>query len=162
MTLHLPSSLVDGGSSKVDKMSYTHPNSILSIAMSSMSQREDMRKNQFLYFDYFTSENPCDSSTSPRDNFWPVTPKNYFETWVFSFSPKSSIFFQISIEVTFWLVNLEKSPLGLEQLSWAQVGNFSRSWRRIKCQIYTYPIFRSVLVSCVNLADQIFMSSYFT
>ena len=50
MTLHLPWSLADGGSSKVDKMSSTHPNIIPSVAMSSMRQREDMRKNPFLYF----------------------------------------------------------------------------------------------------------------
>jgi hypothetical protein len=36
-----------GGSSKVDKISSTHPNPILSVAMSFISQREDMRKNSF-------------------------------------------------------------------------------------------------------------------
>jgi hypothetical protein len=47
VTLHLPSSLVGDGSLKVNKMSSTHPNPIPSVAMSSMSQREDMRKNPF-------------------------------------------------------------------------------------------------------------------
>ena len=131
MTLHLPWSLVDGRSSKVDKMSSTHPNPIPPISMSSMSQREDMRKNPFWYFwfdrlwpfnfqfgcrpkssnhnnlvfihpiwklkivpkiyqsresmvrkpfwyfECFTFGNPCDSSTSPRANFRPVTPEKF-------------------------------------------------------------------------------------
>ena len=47
MTVHLPSSLVVGGSSKVDKMSSTHPNLIPLVAMSYLRQREDMRKNPF-------------------------------------------------------------------------------------------------------------------
>jgi hypothetical protein len=33
--------------SKVDQMSFTHPNPILLVAMISMSQREDMIKNPF-------------------------------------------------------------------------------------------------------------------
>ena len=49
-TLHLPWSLAVGGSSKVDKMSSTHPNSILLIGMSSMRQSKYMSKNPFWYF----------------------------------------------------------------------------------------------------------------
>ena len=47
VTLHLPWSLADGGSSKDDKMSSTHPNPILLVIMSSMRQMEDMSKNPF-------------------------------------------------------------------------------------------------------------------
>ena len=126
MTLHLPWSLVDGGSSKVDKMNF-----IPSDLMSSMRQREDIRKNKSWYFWFerlwpfnfqfgyrpkssnhnilvsthqiskpkivpeismlresmvrnsfwcfqcFTSRNTCDSSTSPRVNFWHVTLKKF-------------------------------------------------------------------------------------
>ncbi|CAF4206816.1 unnamed protein product, partial [Adineta steineri] len=36
-----------GGSSKVCKMSYTHPNSILSVAMGSLRQEEEMGKIPF-------------------------------------------------------------------------------------------------------------------
>ena len=50
MTLHLPWSLVDDRSLKVDKMSSTHPNLILSNVLSSTSQREGMRKNPFWDF----------------------------------------------------------------------------------------------------------------
>ena len=50
MTLHLPWSLAGSRSLKVDKMSSTHPNPIPSVDMSSMIQREDMRKNPFWYF----------------------------------------------------------------------------------------------------------------
>ena len=118
-----PLRLVVGGSSKVHKMSYTHPNSILSISMSYMRQEEEVGKNPFWYFwvdwpwpfnfqlkifkfkylgfcssdwktedssekleikriygektiwyfECFTFIGPCDSSTSPRANFWPGT-----------------------------------------------------------------------------------------
>jgi hypothetical protein len=38
---------VTGGSSKVHKMIYTHPNSILSVAMGSRRQEEEMREDPF-------------------------------------------------------------------------------------------------------------------
>ena len=50
VTLHLPWPLVDGETLKADKMSSTHPNSIPSDVLSSISQREFMRKKPFLYF----------------------------------------------------------------------------------------------------------------
>jgi hypothetical protein len=50
VTLHLPWSLANGRSSKVDKMSSIHPNPILLVAMSSVSKRKDMRKNSLWYF----------------------------------------------------------------------------------------------------------------
>jgi hypothetical protein len=50
VTLHLPSSLAIGESSKVDKMSSSHPNLIPSVSMRSMIQRKEMRKNPFREF----------------------------------------------------------------------------------------------------------------
>ena len=50
VTLHLPWSLVDGGSSKDDKMSSTHLNSIQLDVLNSMRQREYMRKISFWDF----------------------------------------------------------------------------------------------------------------
>ena len=41
---------VTSGSSKVREMSYTQPNLILSIALSSRRQEEEMIKDPFLYF----------------------------------------------------------------------------------------------------------------
>ena len=45
-----PLKLVVGGSSKVHKMSYTNPNLIPLVYMSSMRKEEEMRKNPFLDF----------------------------------------------------------------------------------------------------------------
>ena len=42
-----PLRLAVGGSSKVHKMSYTHPNLIPLVAMGSMRQEEEMRKDPF-------------------------------------------------------------------------------------------------------------------
>ena len=42
-----PLKLVTSGSSKVHKRSYTHPNLILPVAMSSRRQEEEMRKDPF-------------------------------------------------------------------------------------------------------------------
>ena len=50
MTLHLPWSLVDGGTSKDNQMCSTHPNSNLSYVLSSMIQREHMSKKKFWDF----------------------------------------------------------------------------------------------------------------
>ena len=50
MTLQLPWSLVDHEDSKADKMSSTHPNLITSDVLSSMRQREHMRKIPFEIF----------------------------------------------------------------------------------------------------------------
>ena len=49
----------------------------LKIVMEIYWSREFMVRNPFLYFECFTFGNPCDSSTSPRDNFWPVTPEKF-------------------------------------------------------------------------------------
>ena len=38
---------ITGGSSKVSKMSYTHPNLVSSVAMGSRRQEEEMRKDPF-------------------------------------------------------------------------------------------------------------------
>ena len=123
-----------GGSSKVHKMSYTHPNSIPSVAMGYRRQEEEIWKNHFeifrttncdlstsspisqkwnilisthpivklkivleilgsgedmikfffLYFEFFTSVNPCDSSPPPRWNHEPETQEKFLKH-VFSF-----------------------------------------------------------------------------
>ena len=119
--------MADGRSLKADKISFTYPNLIMSDVLSSMRQREDMRKNPFwyfrfdqlwplnfqfgcrpkstnhiilvsahpisklkidleislsrefmvrnpfLYFECYTSKNPCDSSPPPRAKIRPVT-----------------------------------------------------------------------------------------
>ena len=66
MTLYLPSALVVGGSSNVDKMSSTYLNLIPSVAMSSMRQREEMRKTHFEIFGMID----CDLSTSrPKSSY---------------------------------------------------------------------------------------------
>ena len=41
----------------------------LKIVLESSWSREFMVRNSFLYFEFFTSGNPCDSSTSPKVNF---------------------------------------------------------------------------------------------
>jgi hypothetical protein len=60
VALHLSSSLADGETSKVYKMSSTHPNSILSDDLSSMIQREDMIKKKI----DILGGTDCDPSTS--------------------------------------------------------------------------------------------------
>jgi hypothetical protein len=57
-------------------------------------------------------------------------PREIFETLVYSFSPKSSIFSQILIKVKFLLVNIEKSTLVLKQPSRDQVEFFFKSGRK--------------------------------
>ena len=163
MTLHLPWSLVVGGSLNVHKMSSTHPNPISSVSMSYISQREGMRKNpfwdfqvnrlwpfnfqpdifKFKYLGFYSSDwKTKDSSgkieierrhgekpififwvfhlqkslwlfTSPSGQFLARDPREIFETWVFIFSPQSTILSRIPLQVTYWWLNLAKPELGL-------------------------------------------------
>jgi hypothetical protein len=55
-----PLKLVTGGSLKVHKMSYTHPNLIPSVVMGYRRKEEEMRKDPFLDF----RPTNCDVSTS--------------------------------------------------------------------------------------------------
>jgi hypothetical protein len=52
VTLHLTWSLTNGEDSKVDKMSYNHPNLNLVGVIDSRSQDEPMGKNSFLDFEF--------------------------------------------------------------------------------------------------------------
>ena len=54
-----------------------HPIGKMKIVPESLRLREDMVKNPFLDFECFSYGNPCDSSTSPRANFWPKTPEKF-------------------------------------------------------------------------------------
>ena len=151
MTLHLSWSLANGISLRDDKMSSTNPNLIFSDVLSSIIQREEMRKNPFWYFwfgqlwpfnfyfgcrpkssnhiilvfahsisklkivpeisqsrelmvtnpfgyfECFTFENPCDSTTSPRAKIRHVTPDK--------FSKHGFSFFHLNLPFSFesWL-----------------------------------------------------------
>ena len=55
----------------------THPIWKLKIVSESSRSRESMVRNPFLDFECLNSRNPCHSSTSPRANSWPVTPKKF-------------------------------------------------------------------------------------
>ena len=54
-----------------------HPIWKLKIFREISRSRESMVRNPFWYFECFTSGYPYDSSTSPRDNFWPVTSEKF-------------------------------------------------------------------------------------
>ena len=76
MTLQLPVWL----STKIIKSNNvvsTHPIWKLKIVPEIYWSREYMVRNPFLDFECFTSINPCDSSTSPRANFWPMSPEKF-------------------------------------------------------------------------------------
>ena len=60
MTLHLPSTLVVGGTLNIKKMIFAHPNLMLSVTMSSMRQEEEIGKTDFEIF----RPTDCDLSTS--------------------------------------------------------------------------------------------------
>ena len=57
----------------------THPFAKLKIVLESLWSREDMVKNPFSNFGFFTSENPCDSSPPPRQNHEPGTPEKFLK-----------------------------------------------------------------------------------
>ena len=54
-----------------------HPIWKLKIVPKISWPRESIVRNPFLHFKCFIHGNTCDSSTSPRANYWPVTPKKF-------------------------------------------------------------------------------------
>ena len=80
----------------------THPIAKLKIVLESLWSREDMVKNQFSNFYFFTSENPCDSSPPPRLNHEPGTPEK--------FSKHGFSFFNLNIPLS--LETRTKSKIG--------------------------------------------------
>jgi hypothetical protein len=64
-----------------------HPIVKLKIVMESVGSGEDMVKNPFSDFDFFTSGNPCDSSPPPRRNHEPGTPEKFSKNGFSFFNP---------------------------------------------------------------------------
>jgi hypothetical protein len=65
----------------------THPIVKLKIVLEILGSGEDMVKNQFLYFYFFTSRNPCDSSPPPRQNHEPGTSERFLKHGFSFFNP---------------------------------------------------------------------------
>ena len=55
----------------------THMFVKLKIVLEILGSGEDMVKNPFSYFEFFTSGNPCDSSPPPRRNHEPGTSEKF-------------------------------------------------------------------------------------
>ena len=142
-----------------------HSISKLKIDPERFRSREFMVRNPFLGLECYTSVNPCDSSPPSRAKIRPVTSEKFLKHFIFS--PNSSIFFRILIEVTFLFFNIEKYALGLEQRSWAQVRKFLSHEdelvfeKILSVESILSHFFIQFWFSCVNLTDQIFMSFLF-
>ena len=65
----------------------THPFVKLKIVLEILWLRQDMVKNPFSIFEFFTSENPCDSSPPPRWNHEPGTPEKFSKHGFSFFNP---------------------------------------------------------------------------
>jgi hypothetical protein len=59
----------------------------LKIVLESLGSGENMVKNPFSYFEFFTSGNPCDSSPPPRRNHEPGTPEKFLKHGFSFFNP---------------------------------------------------------------------------
>jgi hypothetical protein len=68
----------------------THPIGKLKIVLESLGLGEDMVKNPFLGFEFFTSENICDSSPPPRRNHEPKTSEKFSKYGFSLFNPNIS------------------------------------------------------------------------
>jgi hypothetical protein len=65
----------------------THPIVKPKIVLEILGSGEDMVKNPFSYFEFFTSRNPCDSSPPPRRNHEPETPEKFSKHGFSFFNP---------------------------------------------------------------------------
>ena len=69
----------------------THPFAKLKIVLESLWSREDMVKNPFSNFEFFTSKIPCDSSPPLRRNHEPGTPEKFSKHGFSFFNPNIPI-----------------------------------------------------------------------
>lgn len=65
----------------------THTIAKLKIVLESLGSGEDMFKNPFSYFEFFTFENRCDSSPPPRQNHEPGTSEKFSKHGFSFFNP---------------------------------------------------------------------------
>ena len=72
----------------------THPITKLKIVMESLRSGEDMVKNPFSNFYFFTYENPCDSSPPPRRNHEPGTPEKFSKHGFSFFNPNIPLYLE--------------------------------------------------------------------
>jgi hypothetical protein len=140
VTLHLPWSLTNGRSSKVDKRSSTHLNLILSYVMSSMSQMEGMRKNPFWYFWFdrlwpFNFQFGCQPKSSNHNIFVSAHP-----IWKLKIVPKISRSRESIVRNPFWYFECFTSGKPWESLASPRV-NFwlvtSRNFWDMGFQFFT-------------------------
>ena len=104
----------------------THPFAKLKIVLESLGSGEDMVKNPFKYFDFFTSENPCDSSPPPRRNHEP--PRRNF--WNMGFHFLTPIFhFLLKPEPNARLVSYS-----MITHTWSWKTHFDKNWKKILTQ----------------------------
>ena len=73
--------------SKMEYLDFYSSDWKLKIVLESLGSGEDMVKNPFSYFEFFTFENPCDSSPPPRRNHEPGTPEKLLEYGFSFFNP---------------------------------------------------------------------------
>ena len=74
-------------SSNLNILVSAHPIRKQKIVTKSLRSIEDMVKNPFLYFEFFTSGNPCDSSPPPRRNHEPETSEKFSKHGFSFFNP---------------------------------------------------------------------------
>ena len=74
-------------SSNSNILVYAHSIGKLKIVTEILRPTKYMIKKWFLYFECFKSRNPCDSSTSPRANFWPGTLEKFLKHGFSFFHP---------------------------------------------------------------------------
>ena len=74
-------------SSNLNILVSTHPIGKQKIVLESLRSGEDMVKKPFLYFECFTSENPCDSLPPPRWNHEHETQEKFLKHGFSFFDP---------------------------------------------------------------------------
>ena len=105
----------------------THPFAILKIVLESLWSREDMAKNPFSNFEFFTSENPCDSSPPPRRNHEPGTPEKFSKHGFSFFNPNIPISLETRTKTKIGFLFHDNPHLNSKNPFWQNFKIFSKA-----------------------------------
>ena len=104
----------------------THPIAKPKTVLESFGSGEDIIKNPFSYFYFFTSGNPCDSSPPPRRNHEPGTSEKFSKHGFSFFNPNIPISLETRTKTKIGFLFHDNPHLNSKNPFWQNSKNFSK------------------------------------
>ena len=105
----------------------THPIAKMKIVLESLGSGEDMVKNPFSCFDFFTSGNPCDSSPPSRRNREPGTPEKFLKHGFSFFNPNIPLSLETWTKCKIGFIFYDNPHLSSKNQFWQKSKKFSKA-----------------------------------